>query len=129
MGIVVKLDEDLSPLVGEPLCEAGHDVRSVAGQGWSGAKDDELWTRVLHEGALFITADKGLADVRIFPRGTHPGILLLRPDRGSLVEFRDLVAGVASQPGLKSLEGAVAVATPSGLRVRRAGVREQSANS
>jgi predicted nuclease of predicted toxin-antitoxin system len=120
MGLRVKLDEDLSPLVAEPLVSAGHEVLTVVGQGWGGLKDDELWPRVSAERAFFITADKGFADVRLFPPGSHAGILLLRPDRDSIVDLRELVGAVLASRNLESIVGSVTVATPRRIRVRRA---------
>lgn len=115
----VKLVEDLSPKVAEPLERSGYQVNTVVGQGWSGLKDDEIWTRVMAEGVFFITADKGFGDIRVFTPGTHAGILLLRPDRESIVEFQTLLATLLAGQRLESLEGAVTVMTPRGIRVRR----------
>jgi len=81
--------------------------------------DGDLWKRVAAEGLFFVTADKGFADLRSHPPGTHPGILLLRPDRESVVDFRALVARVLAELDLDSLEGTVTVVTPRGLRIRR----------
>src|SRR5438094_717829 len=87
----VKLDEDLSPTVGEPLRAAGYLVLSVIDQGWGGLSDETLWQRVAVEQVLFITADKGFGDIRAYPPGTHDGIVLLRAERESLREFQRLV--------------------------------------
>lgn len=119
MGALVKLDEDLSPIVAGPLRDAGYEVRTVVGQGWSGLPDEDLWQRVSAESAFSITADKGFGNIRHFPPGTHHGILLLRPGRESLVEYRSLVAEVIAQIHLDQLAACVSVATPGGLRVRR----------
>lgn len=119
MGMRIKLDEDLSPMVGEPLREAGHVILTVAQQGWSGLKDTDLWSRVVEEGVYFITADKGFGDIRAFPPGTHPGILLLRPGRESILDYRELVARIVRNHPMDSLVGAITVATPSGVRTRR----------
>jgi hypothetical protein len=57
----IKLDEDLSPLVGEPFRAAGHGVQSVVGQGWGGLNDADLWSRVCSAQEYFVTAEKGSA--------------------------------------------------------------------
>jgi len=116
----VKLDEDLSPLVAEPLLAGGYTTTGVVEQGWGGLKDGELWERVCAEGVFFVTADKGFGDVRAFPPGTHGGVLMLRPDRESLVEFRALVVAVLASYHLESLVGTITVASPRSIRVRRA---------
>lgn len=118
-SMIVKLDEDLSPMVAEPLRAAGYQVRTVADQGWSGLADDELWRHVVAQNEFLVTADKGFADLRSYPPGTHPGILLLRPERESLVEFCAVVSVVLAAGGLESLTGCVSVASPRGLRIRR----------
>jgi len=104
MGTSVKLDEDLSSLVAEPLLRMGHTVASVVEQGWSGLKDAELWKRVVAEGGFFVTADKGFGDIRTYAPGEHPGILILRADRESILEYRTLLEGVATKHDLKTLE-------------------------
>ena len=119
MAIKVKLDEDLSLMVGEPLREAGYTVLSLAEQGWAGLKDPDLWPRVVAEGVFFMTADKGFGDIRTYPPGTHSGILLLRPNSESLLEYRALVASFVENHKLESLIGATAVSTPRGVRIRR----------
>ena len=121
MSFGVKLDEDLSPLVGEALETAGYVAATVRGQGWGGLKDAELWPKVCAESLLFITADKGFSDIRRFPPGTHPGILVRRPDRESIVEYRTLVEAVLAKHRLESLAETVTVASPRSIRVRRAG--------
>jgi predicted nuclease of predicted toxin-antitoxin system len=119
MPLRIKLDEDLSETVGAPFHEAGHSVLTVAGQGWSGMKDPELWPRVIAEGVFFVTADKGFSDIRAYRPGTHPGILILRPDRESIVEYRALTSQVVAKHELESLSGTITVATPRSVRVRR----------
>lgn len=119
MSLAVKLDEDLSPLVAEPLQAAGHDVATVLGQGWSGLKDPEQWARIGLESRLLITADKGFGDVRAYPPGSHPGILLLRADGESILEYRALVERVLAKHNLAALVGTTTVATPRSIRIRR----------
>jgi predicted nuclease of predicted toxin-antitoxin system len=119
MNVAVKLDEDLSPLVAGPLVESGYMVATVRDQGWGGLRDPELWSRLADEQRLFITADKGFADLRAYPPGSHAGILLLRPDRESILDYRALVTKVLAQHDLAQLRGALTVATTRSVRIRR----------
>lgn len=118
MAVAVKLDEALSHVLAEPLTRHGHDVATVHGQGWGGMKDLDLWPRVVAEGRFFVTSDLRFGDIRFFAPGTHPGILLLRPDRESLILYRLLLENVLALHSLESLKGAVIVATPRGVRIR-----------
>jgi len=115
----VKFDEDLSPMVAAPMRAAGFTVATVVDQGWGGLADAELWKRIVAEGFYFVTADKGFADLRVRPPGTHPGILLLRPDRESILDFQSLVLMALAERDLNTLEGTVTVVTTRGLRIRR----------
>jgi predicted nuclease of predicted toxin-antitoxin system len=114
----VKLDEDLSEeLLGDLSC-AGHDAATVVTQGWTGTKDVDLWPRVVAEKIYWITADKGFGDIRKYRPGTHPGILLLRPDNESIASFRELIHDVLSLHPLETLVGALTVASPRSIRIR-----------
>lgn len=115
----VKLDEDLSPIVAKPFRDAGLKVATVVEQGWSGLADQELWKRVVAEGFFLVTADKGFGDIRAYSPGDHPGILLLRPDRESILEFQSLVSMVLAQYNLETLSGTLTVATPARIRIRQ----------
>ncbi len=115
----IKLDEALSGSLARPLQDVGHSVATVRGQGWGGMKDAALWPLVDAENAFFITADKGFGDVRRFPPGTHTGILLLRPDRESLPEYKSLLETLLRRHKLESLAGTLTVADPRGIRIRR----------
>jgi predicted nuclease of predicted toxin-antitoxin system len=119
MPLKIKLDEDISAAVGAPLERLGHTVRTVYAQDWVGKPDHELWQLVVSHNEFLVTADKGFGDLRTFPPGTHPGILLLRPDKEGIQEYADLVAMTLQQHALESLVGCITVATPRGIRIRR----------
>ena len=87
-------------------------------EGLGGTKDEPLWNEVQSEGRFLVTADKGFADVRIYSPGTHSGVLLLRPDEDGIAPLIELLERVLDRSDLDALAGAVAVATPRGLRVR-----------
>lgn len=77
--MLVKLDENLSQTHAEFLRKLGYNCHLVTDEGLSGADDEIVWQQVCVEGRFFITLDLDFSDVRRFPPGTHPGILLLRP--------------------------------------------------
>jgi hypothetical protein len=122
MPFAVKLDEPLSELLVPPLQSHGYDVRTVREQGWGGLKDHVLWPRVVAESRYFITADKAFGDIRKFKPGTHSGILLLRPNRESLIEYIALLNWILDRYPLQSLARCNAVATRGRLRIRRPSV-------
>jgi predicted nuclease of predicted toxin-antitoxin system len=115
----IKVDEDLPPVVAQKLRKQGYSVASVLEQGLGGWKDRELWQVVQAEGRFLVTADKGFADIRVYPPGTHAVVLLLRPDEDGIRPLLELSDTVLRYYDLNALTGTVAVANPRGIRVRR----------
>ncbi|MCX6375806.1 MAG: DUF5615 family PIN-like protein [Armatimonadetes bacterium] len=114
----IKVDEDLPRRAVELLREAGHDASNVLEQRLSGWKDDALWDVIQAEQRLLVTADKGFADARRHPPGSHMGILLLRPNEDGIRPVLQLLREVLASRDLETLAGKITVATPRGIRVR-----------
>jgi predicted nuclease of predicted toxin-antitoxin system len=115
-----KIDEDLPESIAARLRQAAYEeVTTVREQGMAGWKDPVLWRAVQDEGRFLITADKGFADLRVHPPGSHAGVLLLRPDADGIGPLLELFERVLASTDLRSLHGCLAVATPQGLRIRR----------
>ena len=119
MPLSIKVDEDLPLQVAKLLRTAGHQVETVAEQRLGGVKDTLPWETVQAEQRFLVTADKGFADVRAYPPGTHGGVLLLRPDEDGIGPLVDLIRRVLGAEVLDGLRGTVTVATPRGIRIRR----------
>ena len=116
----VKIDEDLPRQIADLVADQGYDAATVVGQGWQGASDDELWPRVQDERRWLITADKGFADLRLHPPGSHAGVILLRAPEESRRAYLELAAIALDRLNLDDLAGAVVVVTYRGVRIRRA---------
>jgi predicted nuclease of predicted toxin-antitoxin system len=116
----VKIDEDLPRQVADLVAAQGYDAATVVGQGWQGVSDDELWPRAQDERRWLITADKGFADLRAHPAGSHAGVILLRAPEESRRAYLELAAIALDKIKLDDLAGAVVVATYRGVRIRRA---------
>jgi predicted nuclease of predicted toxin-antitoxin system len=114
----VKIDEDLPKNLAVILLERGYAVETVFQQGMSGWKDPDLWKTIQEEQRFLITADKGFGDIRVYPPGTHSGILLLRPDRDGILPITKLLESVVKKHDLSIFSGSITVATPRGIRVR-----------
>jgi len=116
----IKIDEDLPRATSSLLRDAGYDdVATVREQEMGGWKDPPLWQAVQAEGRFFITADKGFADLRAHPPGSHAGVLLLRPDADGIGPILGLLLQVLASTDLNALQGSLAVANSQGLRIRR----------
>ncbi|HWC12665.1 MAG: DUF5615 family PIN-like protein [Actinomycetota bacterium] len=84
----VKLDENLPVSLGEVLAAHDHDVDTIIAEDLVGYPDAEVAAAVLTDGRLLITLDKRFGDIRAYPPGTHPGILVLRLADESAVAIR-----------------------------------------
>ncbi len=119
MAIRFKVDEDLPAEVAALLSAAGHAAQTVVQQRLGGASDEELWATVQREQHCLVTADKGIADARLHPPGTHAGIVLLRLPRESRAGYARLTQQLLEGVDPVSIAGAVVVAAPDGIRIHR----------
>jgi hypothetical protein len=71
------------------------------------------------EQIFFVTADRGFADVREHPPGTHAGVLVLHAARPSVVLLAAILDSALERMPLEQMRGCVAVADESSVRVRR----------
>lgn len=113
-----KLDENVPVDAIALLVAAGYDCHSVYDESLGGAADPDVAEACRAESRVLITLDLDFSDVRAYPPGTHPGIVVLRPrlsDRAStLVLLAQAIPLFASEP----LAGALWVVEAERVRVR-----------
>lgn len=117
--MLIKLDENMSVAHAEFLRQMGYDCDRVTDEGLSGADDEIVWQQACAEGRFFITLDLDFSDVRRFPPGTHPGILLLRSRSRSRQYVLDVLSRVVTEQPLETLQGCLVVADEMQTRIRR----------
>jgi predicted nuclease of predicted toxin-antitoxin system len=120
MPVQVKVDEDLPGDVASLCQAAGHDATTVYLQGHSGLPDEQLWPIVQQENRMLFTADKGFANSRHHPPGSHAGVVLFRLPRESRTGYIRLAEFLLAQLKLDTVVGATVVVTPNIIRVLRA---------
>jgi predicted nuclease of predicted toxin-antitoxin system len=118
-AFLLKLDENLSQAHMDLLNGAGYSAERVTDEGLSGADDAAVWQRACSEGRLFLTLDLDFADVRRFPPGSHPGILLLRPRNRSRDAILEILERILREQPLNALAGCFVVADIHHTRIRR----------
>lgn len=124
MGIRIKVDEDLPGDFVPILRSAGHDALSVLEQDLGGTSDDSLWPLIQREHRCLFTADKGFADARAHPPGTHAGVVLFRLPRESRSGYLRLVEFLIAEFVLDEAAGAIVVVSPDAIRIHRPGPDE-----
>ncbi len=116
----LKVDENLPREIAQLMQAHGHDAVTVLDQGWRGLPDDELWDRIQAERRWLVTADKEFANLRMYPPGTHVGVILLRSAAEGLDDYLDLADMALARVKFDDVPGAVVVVTRRGVRIRRA---------
>ena len=73
----VKLDENL-PLQSRVCSRNRHTILSVLDEGLGGATDAEVARVCIAEERALVTQDLDFADIRAYPPGDYPGIVVFR---------------------------------------------------
>jgi predicted nuclease of predicted toxin-antitoxin system len=115
----LKLDENLSRHLKPVLAGLGHDVRTAADEDLLSHPDDEVAARASHEGRMLLSLDVEFADLRKYPPGSHPGIILFRPASLGPLSVNRFVEQFVRATDLSGLSSCVAVVEPQRIRVRR----------
>jgi predicted nuclease of predicted toxin-antitoxin system len=119
MPASIKLDENLGRSHAELLRKAGYPVDSVHDEGLSGAVDSRVWERVCAEDRLLVTLDTDFSDIRRFPLGSHPGILLIRSKSNSRRAVLGILGRMLKERVFEGIRGCLAVADEVHTRIRR----------
>lgn len=73
-----KVDENLPQEAAETLRAAGYEASTVLEQKLGGAKDVDLASACRLEGRVLVTLDTDFADIRTYPPGEYPGLIVMR---------------------------------------------------
>lgn len=115
----IKLDENVPVDAAEALRAKGHDVETVIGEGLSGSPDRQLVVVASAERRLLLTLDRGMADIRAHPPGSHAGIVVFRPEHQDAATVRAAVEAFADHHGTADFEGCIVVVRGHLARIRR----------
>jgi predicted nuclease of predicted toxin-antitoxin system len=117
--VKIKLDENLSRQLKVPLSQRGHDVSTALEEGLLGKIDVEVGAAAKSEDRMIFTLDLDFADLRRFPPGSHPGVVLFRPRSMGPLAVNQFVLRFAQQTELSELARCLAIVEPHRIRVRR----------
>lgn len=115
----LKLDENLSRHLKQRVSAFGHDVTSSADEGLLSKPDVTVAAAANNEQRMLLTLDLEFGDLRKYPPGTHPGIVLFRPRSFGPLAVNQFIEGFVRDAELELLAGCVVVVEPSRVRVRR----------
>ena len=82
-----KTDENLPVEVARLFTSHGHDATTVEEQDLGGTTDPEVAAACGSEGRILVTLDTDFSDIRQYPPGSHPGIIVFRISRQDKVSI------------------------------------------
>ena len=115
----IKLDENLSRHLQDPLSQLGHDVSTALEEGLLGKIDVEIGAIAKSEDRIIFTLDLDFADLRKFPPGSHPGVVLFRPRSMGPSAVNQFVLKFSKETDLTRLARCLVIVEPHRIRVRR----------
>lgn len=115
----LKADENVPTRVVELLRRHGHDVSTVPEEDLVGTADARLASAAASEGRMLLTLDRGFADVRRHPPGTHPGIAVLHTRELRPRVLETLMARFLETHGFDEFIDCKVVIEPGAVRARR----------
>ena len=114
----LKLDENLSRHLKPVLIGLGHDVLTAADENLLSHPDTEIAQAAKEEQRMLMTLDVEFADLRKYPPGSHPGVILFRPISLSPLSVNSFITDFVRRTDLGKLAACVAVVDPVHVRVR-----------
>lgn len=115
----LKLDENLSRHLKPLLGTLQHDATTAEEEDLLSQSDRVVAAAAKREGRILLTLDLEFADLRKYPPGSHPGIILFRPRSFGPLEVNRFVEEFARGNDLKQLVRCVVIVEPMRMRVRR----------
>lgn len=115
----VKLDENITAAAKALIAQHGHEVDTVVDEGLTGATDSVVIEACRSDQRMLVTFDVGFGDVRVYPPGSHHGVVLLRlADQRPDITL-DVLRRFLAEYALDDLDGALVVVSDDRVRIRR----------
>jgi predicted nuclease of predicted toxin-antitoxin system len=115
----IKLDENRSSRLKAGLVELGHDADTVRDEELTGKPDGDVWAAAQADQRFLVTLDGDFGDARLYPPGTHAGVLVARLPDAEQYRAAEHVLGWFERYDPVDWVGCLVVGTPARLRVRR----------
>lgn len=117
--MTIKLDENLSRHLKSALLQCGYGTETVADEGLLSKSDIEIGLAAKNSGRMPLTLDLEFGDLRKYPPGSHPGIVLFRPRSFGPLAVSKFVERFVKETNLEELAGCLTIVEPHRVRIRR----------
>lgn len=113
-----KLDENIPLRVADLLTNEFHEVSTVKDEGLVGEPDEVVARAATDEDRMLITLDKDFGDLRSFPPGTHPGIIVMRLTDQSAPSVTRVLKSLLSEFDFDNLSRCITIVEENRVRIR-----------
>jgi len=114
----LKLDENLSHHLKNILIGLNHNITTAADEGLLSQSDTIIASAAKAEERILLTLDIEFGDLRKYPPGSHPGIILFRPRSFGPLSVNKFIEEFIRNTDLNLLTGCIAVVEPARMRMR-----------
>jgi predicted nuclease of predicted toxin-antitoxin system len=115
----IKLDENISRHLKLVIIQKGHECVTAEDEGVLSKTDVEVGAAAKSEGRMLFTLDLEFANLHKFPPGSHPGVVLFRPQSMGPLAVNGFITQVIEETDLSSLSGCLVIVDPMRIRIRR----------
>jgi predicted nuclease of predicted toxin-antitoxin system len=121
VSLRILLDQNVPAQAAESVRRARPfwEIRHVGEVGLWGASDLEILTWAQADRWIIVTYDEDFADARMFPVGSHAGVIRLRVWPTTIEETERALARVIAEVSEADLQGGLIIVDPERIRVRR----------
>lgn len=113
------LDQNVSPKVTAYLRALGHDAVDTRDLGLQRVRDATLWQQARAEGRILITFDRGFSDLRHYPGGFGPGLIVLRLTRAASAVVFARLTDLLQRFSAEQIQDCLITITDTKIRFRR----------
>jgi predicted nuclease of predicted toxin-antitoxin system len=120
--MLVLLDQNVPPVIATSVrsLRPEWEVVHVYDAGLAGASDQTIFQWAQERDAVVVTFDEDFADTRMFPVGTHAGVIRLRVWPTTVEETERGIARLLSVATDEEIRGSLIIIDPERIRIRRA---------
>jgi predicted nuclease of predicted toxin-antitoxin system len=114
-----KLDENMPVALRQDLATAGHDTQTCEDEGIAGVVDTLLAAHAHAENRILVTFDLDFSDIRRYPPGSHPGMVIFRLQSQDIATCRAACARLLQAVPEADFAGNLIVVEEKRVRIRR----------
>ena len=100
------------------LRSIGHDVSSIREVGLLSASDQEILAEAIRQDRVLLTYNADFSDIRLFPLGTHAGIIRLRVSEQTAECLHPLLERALRELAGRDISGKLVTLNRTGVRIR-----------